>query len=390
MRTSHDDRGLGRCLAVVHMSLVIGGLSTMLAACGGQTDRGETATSGAAGTAAGRGQSASQPTGPTASRPANACGWIPAADVEQVVGKLAGPPKAAGTDCVYPLATKSEAFEAMRQMRQRTRQDSPSPKGETSADDDSHLADVVRVTVNVKGEVIDEMAMGAVGKKFARELGQRPSGRDTGTNETESRADGWDAAGGLPYAWSGRVGHVKVIVSAPPEISDETKALLAARVRDRIPDLPFPTETTYQVPDFGSGNQDPCSLLTRVEAEAVLGPLVVDPYRSIESTPLAYSGGKGCAFFTAGHHVFVVTPVWSDGQRDFNMERGLGALMSQVLPREAAVLKGPWDKATISGATGTLLFLKGDRLLKVDYLTSSTDREGALKLAAPAIQRLAS
>jgi hypothetical protein len=32
--------------------------------------------------------------------------------------------------------------------------------------------------------------------------------------------------------------------------------------------------------------------------------------------------------------------------------------------------------------------LKGDHLLRVNYLTASTDRKGALKLAAQAIQRL--
>jgi len=51
------------------------------------------------------------------------------------------------------------------------------------------------------------------------------------------------------------------------------------------------------------------------------------------------------------------------------------------------VFKGPWDSAQV-GMTGELLFLKGDRLLEVHYLTSSTDRRGAVKLAAQAIQRM--
>jgi hypothetical protein len=40
--------------------------------------------------------------------------------------------------------------------------------------------------------------------------------------------------------------------------------------------------------------------------------------------------------------------------------------------------------------TGKLQFLKGDRLLEVHYMTSSTDRKGAVKLAAQAMQRISS
>ena len=70
------------------------------------------------------------------------------------------------------------------------------------------------------------------------------------------------------------------------------------------------------------------------------------------------------------------------------MNKGMGALMSTVLPQELVVLKGPWDEAHVSGATGALLFLKGDRLLTVHYMTSSTDMRGAVKLAAQAMPRL--
>jgi hypothetical protein len=61
-----------------------------------------------------------------------------------------------------------------------------------------------------------------------------------------------------------------------------------------------------------------------------------------------------------------------------------------VAPQENVVFKGPWDKAQVSSGTGALLFLKGDQLLEVHYLTSSTDRRGAVKLAAQAMPRLSS
>ena len=69
------------------------------------------------------------------------------------------------------------------------------------------------------------------------------------------------------------------------------------------------------------------------------------------------------------------------------MEEGIGGLVGMVMPKENVVIKGPWDKAQI-GIEGQLRFLKGDRVLSVYYLTSSTDRRGAIKLAAQAIQRM--
>jgi hypothetical protein len=190
----------------------------------------------------------------------------------------------------------------------------------------------------------------------------------------------------------GRIGHISITVQGKaPDVPTELMQTLAARVRDRIPDLPFPATNPYQVIQLGE-HGDPCSLLTRAEAEAVLGKLVVDPYRSSSYyPPLAHPEGHSCAYFTAGHHVFVVSPTWQDGKQDFAMEKGIGGLVGMVMPQDqVTVIKGPWDKAQISNMTGTLQFLKGDRLLEVNYVTSSTDRKGAVKLAAQAMPRLAS
>jgi hypothetical protein len=311
----------------------------------------------------------------TASLPGDACGWIPAPDVEQIVGKLEGAPTARGRDCVYPLAEKSQAFATLLEMRKRLR-------GGDAGDHDFY--DEVKVSVDLSGEnVTGELALGAVSKMFSRELGQgEPPKKDP-------PPAGWDWVGTIPYGWVGRVGHVAITVVSPPEIEDDTKIALAARVRDRIPDLPFPAENTYQVPTFAA-DRDPCTLLTRAEAEAVLGPLVIDPYRSIEDSPHAYAAGKACAYFASGHRTFVVTPEWSDGKMQFGMSSGIGGLVGMVAPLDRAPLEGPWDKGQVDGPTGALLLLRGDRLLRIDYLTSSTDRAGALKLAAQAMPRLSS
>ena len=61
--------------------------------------------------------------------------------------------------------------------------------------------------------------------------------------------------------------------------------------------------------------------------------------------------------------------------------------MEPVVPQELTIIKGPWDRANV-GITGALMFLKGDKLLEVHYLTSSTDMRGAVKLAAKAMPRM--
>jgi hypothetical protein len=53
----------------------------------------------------------------------------------------------------------------------------------------------------------------------------------------------------------------------------------------------------------------------------------------------------------------------------------------------ADTLEGPWDDV-MQDMHGTLRFLKGDRLLEVTWVSSSTDRAGALRLAATAVGRL--
>jgi hypothetical protein len=313
----------------------------------------------------------------TAAIPADACGWIPAAEVEAVVGKLSGPPQPAGNDCVYPLAAKSETFARLLEARTKFRRGDPGKHD---------FRDEVRVTVSLDGSSnAMDIANAAVGQIFAKELGVSPSEMA----KKDPPPPGWDWEGGLPYSWIGRVGHISISVFSPPEITKETKMALAAKVRDRIPDLPFPADNTYQVITLG-GDRNPCELLTRAEAEGVLGKLIVDPYRSIEYTSHAYEKGKGCAYYTAGHRAFVITAEWQDGAMTFNLSRGIGGLIGAVAPLERASLEGPWDKGQVDGTSGALIFLKGDRYMRVDYLTSPADRDGALALSKIAMQRLGS
>jgi hypothetical protein len=356
-------------------AILLSAAFTAAIGCGGSSPGSTEASGGAAAT--GGGSSTPAPAVKTASLPDNACGYVPAADVEQIVGKLSGPPSEVGGECVYPLAQKSEAFAALAEMRQRFREGKP--------DDDSDFKDIVRVGVDVTADVTGDLAIGAVAKMFAKELGQNPS--EAGKKDPPPA--GWDAVTGLPYTFVGRAGHIQVSVFSPPEIKQEMQMAVAAKFRDAIPDLPFPTDNPYQVVRLG-GDRNPCDLLTRAEAEAVLGPLVVAPYRAIEDSSLVYEKGHACAFYTAGHRAFVITPEFTDGASTYKLSKGLGGLIGAVVPLEKAAIEGPWDEGRVDGTTGALMFLKGDRYLRVDYLTSSTDRAGALKLAATAMQRLGS
>ena len=321
-----------------------------------------------------------KPTIRTASIPAGPCDWIPAAEVETIIGPLAEPPKKKDDGCRYMLvmpesvAAKRQQAVAMRQkMREKFREafgkaateaepERPNPILDTESDPQTYAV-LVKVDVSGKG-----------------------AGNARKTAGTSSVPD-WDEARPGAYRFTGRTGHVWITVAGQaPDVPRESIPILAARVRDRIPDLPFAATNPYQV--MQSGDSDPCGLLTRAEAEAVLGPLAIDPYRaSSEWPPFAHSQGHACAYYSAGHRVLALSPTWSGGAQTFDLEKGIGGLIGIVAPQENVVIKGPWDKAS-PGMTGSLLFLKGDRLLEVHYLTSRATLGDAVKLAATAMRRL--
>jgi hypothetical protein len=374
-------------------------------ACGGDTAKEDAAASAAtAGAPEAEKKAAKALKVKTTTEPDDPCKWIPVAEVESIVGRLAAPP-ARKNGCLYTMVLP-EAVAAKRQQ-QITQQDQLQEKLKAAFKDyeppeyGGPMANYQRdpknyamsLSVDVSGDMASEIGMAAGAKILQSWLPpQSDSPRDARGDRPAANAkpepSGWDSAQRVPYGFRGRVGHISIAVQAEaPDVPTEAMQALAARVRDRIPDLPFPATNPYQVIDLG-GDHDPCSLLTRAEAEEVLGPLAVEPYPSSSYfPPLAHPEGRSCAYFTKGHHVFVLSPTWADGQESFGMEKGIGGLVGQVLPQETTVIKGPWDKAHM-GMAGSLLFLKGDRLLEVHYMTSSTDRKGAIKLAAKAVPRL--
>ena len=68
------------------------------------------------------------------------------------------------------------------------------------------------------------------------------------------------------------------------------------------------------------------------EAEAVLGKLVVPPYRAQEGTYLVHQQGPSCAYYTAGHRAMVLSPTWEYGGMEVEAIRGVGGLIGQIAP----------------------------------------------------------
>ncbi len=262
----------------------------------------------------------------------------------------------------------------------------------------------VAVEVVLNADAIFENVVGSMRQKFAREFGDGAAAAPNTTAAAPAPADGWDYAGRMPNTFIGRQGHIGVTVSTQTfDVAHDTLAALARVVRDRLPDQPFaepppdPVLAEIAAMNKKAGIEpgpeplppDTCALLTRAEAEAVLGPLLVAPYRSAKNTPFASATGASCSYYSANHRALVLSPEWSNGKMLFNMVKGVGGLVGAATGSKApgGTDTGPWDQVA-GDVTGVLHFLKGDRVLEMQYHTSSTDRAGALKLAAVAVNRL--
>lgn len=372
-----------------------------VSACGGGAD---SSSGGAASLQKSRGDAshdiAASSAVPTARWPDDPCSWIPVAEVEAVVGPLAGAPRVEDGGCLYPLPLDAEtarrremAKKLMAQAEELARRtgskfDPPQDRRPTEP--------AVVVQVRLEAAAIAERGLGASKRILAGWVA------DTTVvgNADSIKPAGWDftqspIAIGLP-GFLGRVG--ELTVSAIPQatsVSTARLAALAGAVRDRVPDGPFsPSAADVMSQDGSPAGPDPCTLLAVADAEGVLGALIVPPFRIMDNGLFPDPAGETCAYQTVHHRVLRVRPTWSDGRAEMQMVRGIGGFLSPVLadeaPEAADTLEGPWDEAASEPATGDLVFLKGDRVLRVSYGTSSTNAAGAVRLASRALERLAS
>jgi hypothetical protein len=294
----------------------------------------------------------------------SACELIPPDEIERIAGPLDGEPKREDRGCWYYVAmdTTSAEWKQLREGAERAR----------AAGMDARAIELYHPT---RAGLYVEVNVGSEGQP-----------------QTDKQPAGWDEASASRSGavFNGRAGHVRVAVRLQQlRLPPDTVIAIASRVRDRIPDGPIvhPAADRSGQPPPG---QDPCSVLTREEAEAVLGRLIVGPFRTKDRTPLADPAGKSCAYLTPGHRVLVLTPTWEYGHIELNAARMVGGIVRQVadLPGvEGDTLEGPWDEAVVD-LEGELLLRKGAHALGIRYQVSSTDAAGAIRLAKPALERL--
>lgn len=196
----------------------------------------------------------------------------------------------------------------------------------------------------------------------------------------------WDWVSTLPAAlFAARQGHVGILlVISDAVLSPMDVEPLAASLLSKIPDAPF-TEAASD-PRAAGKSPDPCALITRQEAEAVLGELRFAPFRSAESTPVAHGAGSSCTYYSAGHHVLVLTPSWRDGKKLFGLMRGMARLTPQS-GDDATPASEPWDDRAMRAA-GKQYYLKGDLMLELHVGASLANETAALHLARVALGRM--
>ncbi|HEU4829775.1 MAG TPA: hypothetical protein VFT04_11335 [Gemmatimonadales bacterium] len=321
---------------------------------------------------------AARPPFELAQAPDDPCEWLTPAEAEAILGSFSAAPvrvrpgqnptpDAYGTGCLYTLAVQP-------QLGTGTVVLSVSLAGGEAADLVSNAA------ASMFGEIVDTSGTGSA-----------------------ARSAGWDHETRLGTSYLARIGHIGVQVDRGSfEIPDDKAKQLAAAARDRMADRPFANQVDPMLdslrrmgglPDEGPPQgPDPCALLTRAEAEAVLGPLVVPPYRSAGNSPLWDAHGEGCSYFTGnGHRALTIMPQWSQGQMTFRMAAGMGGMAANATGVDehmaADTLEGPWDDV-MQDMHGVLRFLKGDRMLEVTWVSANTDKAGAVRLAAMAVGRL--
>ena len=297
----------------------------------------------------------------------SACELIPRAEIERLAGPLDGEPVPEDRGCWYYVVVDTTTAE-WKQLRERAERARASGMDERAIEMYHPTRAGIYAEVDVRGE------------GMASE--ERPANTPPGWDEVGASRSG--------AVFNGRTGHVRVSVKVRQlRLAPDTVIAIANRIRDRVPEGPMMHPAADRSGRTPPG-EDPCSVLTRNEAEAVLGALVADPFRTRERTPLADPSGKSCAYLTAGHRVLVLTPVWNYGGIELSAARMVGGMVSQVadLPGiEGDTLEGAWDEAVVDLA-GEILLRRGGRVLGVRYLMSSTNSAGAIRLGEQALGRL--
>lgn len=189
----------------------------------------------------------------------------------------------------------------------------------------------------------------------------------------------WDFHAAIPGGLTalGR-GRIAIILTSSSALADKGVSLAAAIV-DGIADLPFSLRSDD--PAVAAAGHNPCILLSPSDAQSVLGPMKMAPYRSRKSTALAYGSGASCTYFTAQHRAVVLTPTWSRAKSLFPMMASAGRIPTSSAPghTDIPISKGSWDRLSY-GPDGALVALKDDAMIAIQFLSANIDANAAVAL----------
>lgn len=136
--------------------------------------------------------------------------------------------------------------------------------------------------------------------------------------------------------------------------------------------------------------EDPCTLVSRAEAEKYLGPLAHDPYLvndSGEPSP----GGSKCEYLGGdGQHIYI-DPTWSGGKIVMQTTSIAGQAVGTIFTENTGktdTLEGVWDESRWLGP-GTFFGLKDDAMVITDVSSTLAGITAAADLNSKALGRIA-
>jgi len=139
----------------------------------------------------------------------------------------------------------------------------------------------------------------------------------------------------------------------------------------------------------GSPGEDPCTLVSRAEAERILGPMRHDPYRVAGTSREPAPSGSHCYYESRNGRRVVMDVDWKDGIMGMKVLGMMGRLVEQAIPTDsgqADTLEGRWDELRMLPGDN-LYARKGDQLVSIDYVGSGIGLIGAAKWVHIALGR---
>lgn len=312
-----------------------------------------------------------------------ACGGTADQDRQSEAGAEQAPRSLGGDPCsLVSQAEMEELIGPLGEPPYRVKDRRPDPAGDACM---YRAKDLRTVTVQVDWEDGEQYfrTFAAVGGTVEGLLG-------TGDPAGDTLSGAWDDAVtpfGQFIAVKGRTSvHVDVLGSRLDQIGAAKVASIALRRKD----APLPYDGSVAARKHASPPvRDPCSLVTRAEVEAAMGPL--------EAAPEASDDKSTCSFGPPHNRVLEVQ--WADGFYALAFERKATGMASKVmrldpskgdpsLSTDVAGESEPWEeRTTLIG--GQIVVVKRDVLLKlIADRVGGFDENKALELLRIAARRL--